>query len=175
MLGGRGHSKTSRGAWDTWTEQLRRNKSAFPVRRASLAGKTLPWPLVVTYLSRQALSGRTSEYLNIRYEIAQEPGSLYSGMFCWGGFWPSKGHKGSAFCWLCIVVLGEAFKYMSLLWYSKHAEIHSAFMKKQVCRVQCSSFPCYCCILLDEQQLYSAAEVATFLWFCACMFFGKLI
>lgn len=86
------------------TEHLSRHKSAFPVKRASLAGKTLPWPLVVTYLSRHALSGRASEHRNIRYEIAQEPGSLYFGIFCWGGFWPSKGQKGNVFCWLCIVV-----------------------------------------------------------------------
>lgn len=132
------------------TQQPNRHKAAVPVKRASLAGKTLPWPLLVTYLSRHALSGRASEYLNIRYETAQELGCLYSSIFCCGGFWPSKGQKGNAFCWLCIVVSGEAFKYMSVLWYSKHAEIHSAFTKNP--EVYRGSSPCYHTVL-DEQQL----------------------
>lgn len=133
------------------TQRPGRHSAAVPVKRAGLAGKTLPWPLLVTYLSRHALSGGASEYLNIRYEIAQELGCLYSGIFCWGGFWPSKGQKGNAFCWLCIVVSGEAFKYMGVLWYSKHAEIHSAFTKNP--EVYRGRSPCCYHTALDGQQL----------------------
>lgn len=62
-----------------------------------------------------------------------------------------KGQKGNAFCWLCIVVSGEAFKYMDVLWYSKHAEIHSTFTKNR--EVFCGSSPCSYHTVLDEQQL----------------------
>lgn len=41
--------------------------------------------------------------------------------------------------------------------------------KKQWFVVDSASSSCYCTVL-DKQQLYSAPEVATFLWLCACTF-----
>lgn len=46
---------------------------------------------------------------------------------------------------------GEAFKYMGVLWYSKHAEIHSAFTKNP--EVYCGSSPCCYHTVLDDRQL----------------------